>query len=235
MTHTTEPWHNSPLPEGVSHAVTVPPGRGGGALEAPQDRHGQDHRTGTSRAEQITETMAKLGALEAMAVQGAQETMAVQGAQETMAVQGAQEATVVQGAQETMAVQGAQEAMAVQGAQEAMAVQGAQEAMAGGLSWPWPRPSARPLQSEPFYPPKKISLGKLGGIRSPPRLDRHDSTWTGTGQPSRVKQTGTGQPTGTGSPPGLSSEAEASSGHDMTSGALTGSLSNRFHDKGAGS
>ncbi len=26
--HTTEPWHNSPLPEGVSHAVTVPPGRG---------------------------------------------------------------------------------------------------------------------------------------------------------------------------------------------------------------
>ncbi len=30
MTHTTEAWHNSPLPEGVSHAVTVPPGRGGG-------------------------------------------------------------------------------------------------------------------------------------------------------------------------------------------------------------
>ncbi len=56
-----------------------------GALEAPQDRHGQDHRTGTSRAEQIKETMAKLGALEAMAVQGAQETMAVQGAQEAMA------------------------------------------------------------------------------------------------------------------------------------------------------
>ncbi len=53
--HTTEPWHNSPLPEGVSHAVTVPPGRGGGwvrALEAPQDKHGQEHRTGTSRAEQ---------------------------------------------------------------------------------------------------------------------------------------------------------------------------------------
>ncbi len=50
---------------------------------------------------------------------------------------------------------------------------------------------------------------------------------TGTGQPSRAKQTGTGQPTGTGSPPG------ASFGHDMTSGALTGSLSNCFHDKGA--
>ncbi len=35
MTHTTEPWHNSPLPEGVSHAVTVPPGRGGGRSGGP--------------------------------------------------------------------------------------------------------------------------------------------------------------------------------------------------------
>ncbi len=47
-----------------------------GALEAPQDRHAQDHRTGTSRAEQMMEAMAELGALEAMAVQGAQEAMA---------------------------------------------------------------------------------------------------------------------------------------------------------------
>ncbi len=48
----------------------------------------------------------------------------------------------------------------MQGAQEAMAVQGAHEAMAGGLSWPWPRPSARPLQPEPFYspPPKKKKI-----------------------------------------------------------------------------
>ncbi len=38
-----------------------------GALEAPQDKHGQEHRTGTSRAEQTTEAMAELGALEAMA------------------------------------------------------------------------------------------------------------------------------------------------------------------------
>ncbi len=48
-----------------------------GALEAPQDRHGQEHRTGTSRAE--------LGAQEAMAELGAQEAMAVQGAQEALA------------------------------------------------------------------------------------------------------------------------------------------------------
>ncbi len=62
-----------------------------GALEAPQNKHGQEHRTGISRAEQTTEAMAELGALEAMAVQGAQVTMAVLGALEAMVVQGAQE------------------------------------------------------------------------------------------------------------------------------------------------
>ncbi len=56
-----------------------------GTLEAPQDKHGQEHRTGTSRAEQMTEAMAELGALEAMAELGALEAMAVQGAQEAMA------------------------------------------------------------------------------------------------------------------------------------------------------
>ncbi len=113
--------------------------------------------------------------------------------------------------------------MAELGALEAMAVQGAQEAMAGrlrglGLGPLGPAPTAGTLST-----PQKNSLGKLGGIRSPPGLNRQDKT-------------GTGQPTGTGSPPGLSSEAEASSGHDEESGALTGSLSNRFHlsDKGAG-
>ncbi len=35
MTHTTEDWHYSPLPEGVSHAITVPPGRGGGRSGGP--------------------------------------------------------------------------------------------------------------------------------------------------------------------------------------------------------
>ncbi len=56
-----------------------------GALEAPQDRHGQEHRTGTSRAEQTKEAMAELGAQEAMAELGALEAMAELGAQEAMA------------------------------------------------------------------------------------------------------------------------------------------------------
>ncbi len=142
-----------------------------GALEAPQDKHGQKHRTGTSRAEQTTEAMAELGA---------------------------------------------------------------QEAMAGGHSWPWPRPSARPLQPEPFYPPKNLP-GEVRGYQepfraghteqyktrqeSPPGPDRQDRTAHRNRKPSRA-----------------SSEAEASSGHDQESEALTGSLSDRLHfsDKGAG-
>ncbi len=81
------------------------------------------------------------------------------------------------GAQEAMAELGALETMVELGALETMAELGALEAMAGGHSWPWPRPSARPLQPEPFYPPqKKIFLGKLGGIRSPPGLDTDDRT-----------------------------------------------------------
>ncbi len=74
-----------------------------GTLEAPQDKHGQEHRTGTSRAEQTTEAMAELGALEAMAELGALEAMAELGALEAMAELGAQEAMVELGAQEAMA------------------------------------------------------------------------------------------------------------------------------------
>ncbi len=83
----------------------------------------------------------------------------------------------------------------------------------------------------PSTPPQNFP-GEARGYQEPSgaRQTGQDRNKTGTGQPSRAKHTGTG------SPPGLSSEAEASSGHDMTSGALKGSLSNRFHfhDKGAG-
>ncbi len=49
---------------------------------------------------------------------------------------------------------------------EAKVEQGAQEAKAGGPSWPWPRPSARPLQLGPLYPPKKIH-GAAQGYQEP--------------------------------------------------------------------
>ncbi len=69
---------------------------------------------------------------------------------------------------------------------------------------PWPRPSAWPLQPEPFYPPPPpqiFFLGKLGGIRNPPGLDKQDSIWQDRkalrGQTDRTRH-----PTGTGSPPG---------------------------------
>ncbi len=84
-----------------------------------------------------------------------------------------------------------------------MAELGALEAMADGLRGLGlgplgPAPTAGTLTT----PPKKISLGKWGGIRSPPGLNRQDSTKQDRnalqGQTDR-----TGQPTGTRSPPGL--------------------------------
>ncbi len=65
-----------------------------------------------------------------------------------------------------------------------------------------------------YYPPKKISLGKWGGIRSPPGLNRQDKQDREAlqGQTDRTVQNRnalqgqtdrTGQPTGTRSPPGL--------------------------------
>ncbi len=54
MTHTTEPWHNSPLLKGSSRALTVPSGRGGGRSGGPsgQTRTGTqdgDLQSGTDR------------------------------------------------------------------------------------------------------------------------------------------------------------------------------------------
>ncbi len=63
-------------------------------------------------------------------------------------------------------------------------------------------PSAWPLQPEPILPPQKISLGKWGGIRSPPGLNRQDSTKQDR-KALRGQTDRTGQPTGTRSPPGL--------------------------------
>ncbi len=96
-------------------------------------------------------------------------------------------------------------------------------------------PSAWPLQPELLLPPKKNFPGEVRGYQepsgakqtrqyktrqeSPPGPDRQDRTAHRNQKPSWA---------------GL--EAEASSGHDEESGALTGSLSNRFHfgDRGTG-
>ncbi len=206
-------WHTRltllPPPERLVPSLNSSIGEGGWALWRPL-RTNTDRNTGRGPPEwnRQTETMAELGALEAMAVQGAQEAMVELGALE---------------------------AMAELGALEAMAELGALEAMADGLRGPWPRsPRPGPYSRNSYYPPPKISLGKWGGIRSPPGLNRQDSTKHDRkalqGQTDR-----TGQPTGTRSPPGLAWKLRLPLG--MTeSGALTGSLSNRFHfsDRGAG-
>ncbi len=60
---------------------------------------------------------------------------------------------------EAMAELAALEAMAELGAQAAMAELGALEAMADGLRGLGLGPLGRPLQPEPFYPPKKFPWG----------------------------------------------------------------------------
>ncbi len=117
---------------------------------------------------------------------------------EAMAELGALDAMAELGALEAMAVQGALEAMVVHGDQEAMAVQGAQEAMAGGFSWPRPRPSARPLQPEPFYPPPPNFPGEVRVYQEPSEARQTGQYRTALrGQTDRTRH-----PTGTGSPPG---------------------------------
>ncbi len=162
---------------------------GGGALEAPQDKHGQEHRTGTSRAEQTDRDHGGAGS------------------------------------------SGSHVGAGSSGGHGGAGSSGGHGRWSSGALASVP--SARPLQPEPFLPPKKISLGKSGGIRSPPGLDTQNSTWHDK-TPGPDKQDRTSHRNQKPSWAGL--EAEASSGHDEELEALTGSLSNHFHfhDKGAG-
>ncbi len=131
-----------------------------------------------------------------------------------MAELGTLEAMAVQGALKTMVELGALGTMAELGALGTMAELGALEAIADGLRGPRPRPPRPgPYSRNPTTPPPKMSMGKWGGIRSPPGLNRQDSTkhdrtalqgqtdrtvQNTTGQPSRARQTG--QDTTTGKP-----------------------------------
>ncbi len=121
--------------------------------------------------------------------------------------------------------------MAELGALETMAVQGAQVAMAGGpcgrgLGPLGPAPTAGTL-----LPPPKNFPGEVRGYQEPSGAKQTRQYKTRQERPPGPDRQDRNQ-----KPSWAGLEAEASSGHDMTSGALTGSLSNRFHlhDKGAG-
>ncbi len=64
--------------------------------------------------------------------------------------------------------------------------QGAQDAKAGGPWWPWPHPSARPLQPGPLYPPRKNPWGSSGvsGALRGQTHSKHDlkRPWSLSGQ-----------------------------------------------------
>ncbi len=175
-----------------------------GALEAPQDKHGQEHRTGTSRWNRQTGTMAELGALEAMAVQGAQEAMVELGALE---------------------------AMAELGALEAMAELGALEAMADGLRGPWPRsPRPGPAPTAGTLLPPKNFPGEVRGYQEPSgaRHTEHDKA------PGPDKQDRTSHRNQKPSWAGLEAEASSGHDEESEAltGSLSNRF--HFHDKGAG-
>ncbi len=121
-----------------------------GALEAPQDRHGQEHRTGTSRAEQTDK-----------------------GGHGRAGSSGGHGGAGSSGGHGVARSSGGHGSAGSSGGHGRWSL------------WPWPRsPRPGPYSRNPFTPPKKISLGKLGGIRSPPGLNRQDFL---TGRPQVVK------------------------------------------------
>ncbi len=152
----TQDWHNSPLLEGATRAVTIPPGRGGGCSGGPSGQTRINKQDGASRAEQTDGGHGRAGSSEAHGCAGS----------------------------------------------------------SGGHGrwslWPWPRPT-RPShysRNSTTPPPKKkknhgAAYGVSGALR--------------------------GYPQEQGALLGLGLEAEAFTGHEVESGALTGSLSNRFH------
>ncbi len=189
-----------------------------GALEAPQDKHGQEHRTGTSRAEQTDRDHG-----------GAGSSGSHGGAGSSGGHGGAGSSGGHGGAGSSGGHGGAGSSGGHGGA-------GSSGGHGRWTSGPWPRsPRPGPYSRNSYYPPPQNFPGEVRGYQepsgakqtrqyktrqeSPPGPDRQDRTAHRNQKPSWA---------------GL--EAEASSGHDMTSGALTGSLSNRFHlhDKGAG-
>ncbi len=156
-----------------------------GALEAPQDKYGQEHRTGTSRVEQTDRDHGGAGS------SGSHGGAGSSGGHGGAGSSGGHGGAGSSGGHGVARGSGGHGSAGSSGGHGRWSL------------WPWPRsPWPGPYSRNPFYPPPKISLWKSGGIRSPPGLDTQNSTKQDRnalqGQTDR-----TGQPTGTRSPPGL--------------------------------
>ncbi len=207
-----------------------------GALEAPQDKYGQEHRTGTSRAEQTDKDHGGAGSSGSHG--GAGSTGAHGGAGSSGGHGGAGSSGSHGGAGSSEDHGGAGSSGGHGGAGSSGGHgRWSSGALASVLS-------ARPLQPELLLPPPKKNFpGEVRGYQepsgarhrqtvpdSPPGLNIQEQDRTG--QPSGAKQTGTGQDRTAHrnqKPFWAGLEAEASSGHDQESEALTGSLSDRLH------
>ncbi len=218
----TEDWHNSPLPKGSSRALTVPSGRGGGRSGGPS---GQT-QTGTQDGDLQSRTDR-------------------QGPWRSWELWKPWRCRELWRPWWSWELWGPWRSWELWGPWRSWELWGPWQMVFGALGlYPLgPAPTAGTL-----LPPPKISMGKWGGIRSPPGLNRQDSTkhdrtdlqgqTDRTGHDDRKALQGPTDKTShrNQKPTWASSEAEASSGHDQESGALTGSLSDRLHfsNKGAG-
>ncbi len=197
-----------------------------GALEAPQDKYGQEHRTGTSRVEQTDRDHG-----------GAGSSGSHGGAGSSGGHGGAGSSGSHGGAGSSGGHGGAGSSGGHGGAGSSGGHGGA------GSSGPLgPAPTAgthtTPPQNFPgevrgYQEPSGAKQTGQTGQGSPPGPDRQDSTKQER-PPGPDRQDRTAHRNQ--KPSWARLEAEASSGHDQESEAHTGSLSNRFHiyDMGAG-
>ncbi len=160
MTRTTEPWHNSPLPEGVSHAVTVPPGRGGWALWRPL-RTNTDRNTGRGPPERNRWRRPwRSWSSEAMACRSS-------GGHGGAGSSGGHDGAGSSGGHDGAGSSGGHGGTGSSGGHGRWSL------------WPWPRsPRPGPYSRNPFYPPPQNFPGEVRGYQEPSgaRHTEHDKT-----------------------------------------------------------
>ncbi len=180
-----------------------------GALEAPQDKHGQEHRTGTSRVEQTDRDHGGAGSSGSHG-----------------------------GAGSSGGHGGAGSSGGHGGAGSSGGHGGAGSSGGHGRWSPGALasvPSAWPLQPELLLPPQKNFPGEVRGYQEPSgakQTGQYKTRQESPAGPDRQDRTAHRNQ----KPSWAGLEAEASSGHDQESEAHTGYLSDRLHfyDKGAG-